>query len=506
MKMPAVPVPAVAPFDEALVAEVHPDEWVNPAPRERYHLVVVGAGTAGLVTAAAAAGLGARVALVERHLMGGDCLNVGCVPSKAILSAGRAWAAARGAAAEFGGPPASGDGDFALAMQRMRRLRARLAPIDGAARFQGLGIDVFFGHGTFTSPTRLEVDGAGLQFRRAVIATGARAAVPAIPGLAAAGYHTNETIFDLTTRPGHLVVLGAGPIGCELAQAFVRLGVRVTLVDQARGVLPREDRDAALVVQESLQHDGVTIVDEATPLRVEPAGPLRRLICRRHGVEQAITADVLLVATGRVANIEGLGLDAAGVRATSAGIEVDDRLRTANSRIYAVGDVSSAFRFTHAADAQARLVVQNALFFGRARASRLVIPWATYTSPELARVGLTEAEAGAAGVAIDVVTVPMHDVDRAVLDGDERGLLKLVLARGTDRILGATLVTSGAGDLIAEVTLAMTAGIGLGRIGQTIHPYPTRSEVLRKAADRWRRRKLTPLVTRLLARYFAWLT
>lgn len=497
--------PAVAPYDQALLDQVHPATWVNPTPKDRYHLVVVGAGTGGLVTAAAAAGLGAKVALVERHLMGGDCLNVGCVPSKGVLRAARAWAEARQAAPEFSGPRVADDGDFAAAMQRMRRLRARLSPIDGAARFRDLGVDVLLGHGTFTGRDTLEVDGARLRFRRAVIATGARASAPPIPGLAEAGFLTNETLFSLTSRPDHLIVLGAGPIGCEMAQAFARFGARVTLVDRASGVLPREDREAAQLVRQALERDGVAVIDDAALVRVERAGETRTVVYARGGAEQAVSGDALLVATGRAPNVEGLGLEAAGVAWTRDGVTVDDRLRTSNSRVFAVGDVCSAFKFTHAADFQARAVVQNALFFGRARASRLVVPWATYTSPELAHVGLHEADAQTRGTAVDVVRVPFHDVDRAILDGEEHGLLKVVLAKGTDRILGATLVAAHAGDMIGEIALAMTAGLGLSRIGQTIHPYPTQSEVFRKAADQWRRRKLTPRVKTLFARYFAWI-
>jgi pyruvate/2-oxoglutarate dehydrogenase complex dihydrolipoamide dehydrogenase (E3) component len=496
---------AVAPHDQALLDQVHPASWVNPTPQERYHLVVVGAGTGGLVTAAAAAGLGAKVALVERHLMGGDCLNVGCVPSKGVIRAARAWADARQAASEFSGPAVAGDGDFAAAMQRMRRLRARLSPADGAARFRDLGVDVFFGHGRFTDRETLEVDGARLRFRRAVIATGARASAPAIPGLADAGYFTNETLFSLISRPDHLVVLGAGPIGCEMAQAFARLGARVTLVGRASGVLPREDRVAARLVQQALERDGVSIVDDAAIVRIDRSGETRTVVYARGGAEQTVSGDALLVATGRAPNVEGLGLDAAGVARTPSGVTVDDRLRTSNSRVFAVGDVCSAHKFTHAADFQARAVVQNALFFGRVRVSRLVIPWATYTSPALAHVGLHEADARARGMAVDVVSVPFHEVDRAVLDGEEHGLLKVVLAKGTDRILGATLVAEHAGDMIGEITLAVTAGLGLSRIGQTIHPYPTQGEVFRKAADQWRRQKLTPRVKALFARYFAWI-
>lgn len=500
-------IPALAPFDvhnRTLASHVHPADWRNPVPRDRYHLVVIGAGTGGLVTAAAAAGLGARVALIERHLMGGDCLNVGCVPSKGLIRAARAWAAARAASASFGGPLATGPGDFGAVMERMRRLRARIAPVDGAARFRDLGVDVFIGEGTFASRDTVEVGGARLRFRRAVIATGARAAAPPIPGLAEAGYRTNETIFSLTACPAHLIVIGAGPIGCEMAQSFARFGAQVTLVDRSATILPREDPEAARVVARALEASGVRLVLGAAITRVDRRDGRRVVHLSAGGGDEAVTGDELLVAIGRAPNVEGLGLERAGVVHDQGGVTVDDRLRTSNPAIYAVGDICSPYKFTHAADFQARTVVQNALFHGRARASRLTIPWATYTSPELAHVGLTEADARARGHRVETVIVPLHDVDRAILDGEEEGFLKVVLAAGTDRILGATLVAEHAGDMIGEVALAMTARLGLSQIGRTIHPYPTQGEVFRKAADQWRRRKLTPGVKRLFATWFRW--
>ncbi|MBK6422360.1 MAG: mercuric reductase [Gemmatimonadetes bacterium] len=488
--------------DDALTAQVHPRDWRNPTPKDRYHLVVIGAGTGGLVTAAAAAGLGAKVALVERHLMGGDCLNVGCVPSKAVISAARAWHGAREAAARFGGPVVSGPGDFAAAMERMRRLRAGLSPIDGAARFRALGVDVFLGEGRFTGRDTVAVGDHVLRFRRAVIATGARAGVPPIPGLAEAGFLTNETVFTLTTLPRRLAVIGGGPIGCELAQAFRRFGAEVTLVDAAPRLLPRDDEDAAALLADQLVSEGIHLVTSARVLGVERVGDWRELSLEHPGGPLRLAVDQVLVAAGRRPNLEGLGLDQAGIAATPTGITVDDRLRTTNPAVYAVGDVCSRFQFTHSADFQARLVVQNALFFGRARASRLVTPWCSYTSPEVAQVGLTAAEATAQGVAHDVVRVGVEHLDRAVLEDETRGFAKFVLARGSDRILGATIVGADAGDLIGEVTLAMTSGLGLGAIGRTMHPYPTRGEILRKAADAWRRGKLTPTVRRLFSTWF----
>ncbi len=496
----------VEPLDEhnrALLANVHPADWVNPPqPAGRYHLVVIGAGTAGLVSAAGAAGLGARVALIERHLMGGDCLNVGCVPSKGILRAARAWEEARQAAGRFGGPAAGGATSFGAAMERMRRLRAGISPHDGAARFRGLGIDVFLGSGRFTAPDTVEVDGRRLRFRRAVIATGARAAVPPIPGLAEAGYRTNETIFNLTELPRRLAVLGCGPIGCELAQAFARFGSEVTLLGRSPQVLPREDADAAALVAAALARDGVRLELGIKVTAARRDGLDKVLAIEGEGGRREVAADEILCATGRQPNVEGLGLETAGVRFSAQGVEVDDRLRTANSRIYACGDAASRFQFTHVADAQARLVIQNALFFGRGKASALTVPWCTYTSPEVAHVGLYERDARARGLEVESLTVPLADNDRAVLDGEEEGFLRVHLERGSDRILGATLVAEHAGDMLGELCLAITKGIGLGGIASVIHPYPTQAEVIKKAADTWRRGKLTPRVRKVFGWWF----
>ncbi|HEX5717594.1 MAG TPA: mercuric reductase [Thermoanaerobaculia bacterium] len=490
----------IEPRDEhnlRLIANVHPEDWVNPEPAERYHMVVIGAGTAGLVSAAGAAGLGARVAIIERHLMGGDCLNVGCVPSKGVIRASRAWQEARHAAERFGGPAVDpqSKGDFGAAMERMRRLRAGISVHDSAARFRSLGIDVFLGDGKFVGPDTVEVGGKRLRFRRAVIATGARAAVPPIPGLAEAGYLTNETIFNLTELPARLVVIGGGPIGCELAQTFARFGSQVTLLDKDGHVLIREDADAAEVVQQAMQRDGVRFEFHTKILEARPGV----VVIEGH---REIAADKILVAAGRAPNIEGLGLEAAGVKYTNRGVEVDDNLRTSNKNVFACGDVATRYQFTHIADAQARIVIQNALFFGRSKASALTIPWCTYTTPEIAHVGLYEKDAKERGIAVDTLTVPLSSVDRAILDGADEGFLRVHLERGKDRILGATLVADHAGDMIGELCLAITHGIGLGKIASVIHPYPTQGEVIKKAADQWRRTKLTPGVKKLFERWF----
>ena len=495
----------IEPQDEhngKLLDAVHPATWVNPTPKPRYHLVVVGAGTAGLVSAAGSAGLGAKVALVERNLMGGDCLNVGCVPSKGVISAARSWAAARESRERFGGPVASGEGDFGFAMARMRRLRAGIAENDSVARFTRLGIDVFLGDGQFVGPDSVEVGGQRLRFRRAVIATGGRAIAPPIPGLAEAGYLTNETIFELTEAPRSLAVIGGGPIGCEMAQAFRRFGCRVTLLDKDGHVLVREDADAAEIVQKSMLRSGVELEFHTKILSVEKRGASKVIAFEAHGTKKEITVDHILVAAGRAPNVEGLGLNAAGVEHTKAGVLVSDQLRTSNPRIFACGDVASRLQFTHLADAQARIVIQNAFFFGRGKASALTIPWATYTTPEIAHVGMYEKDAREKGIEVDTLTVPLHDIDRAILDGEDEGFLRLHLRKGTDEILGATLVAEHAGDMLGELCLAITHKIGLGKIASVIHPYPTQGEVIKKAADAWRRTKLTPGVKKFFERWF----
>jgi pyruvate/2-oxoglutarate dehydrogenase complex dihydrolipoamide dehydrogenase (E3) component/uncharacterized membrane protein YdjX (TVP38/TMEM64 family) len=494
--------PLILPDDEAnrrLLSHVHPPGRTNPTPSGRYNLVVVGGGTAGLVSAAGGAGLGAKVALVERHLLGGDCLNVGCVPSKGIISAARVAAIARDAAA-YGVQAGDVRVDFGTVMARMRAIRADLAPIDGATRLASVGIDVYVGEARFTSPTTIEVDGRTLEFSRAVVATGARAAAPPIPGLADVDYLTNETVFWLTELPGRLVVIGAGPIGCEMAQAFRRLGADVTVLNADPHVLPREDADAAAILEQRLGAEGVTLLNGVRITRAERRGAEVVLTYERGGAPQQVVADRVLVGAGRAPNVEGLGLEAARIQYDGHGVRVTDRLQTTNPRVYAAGDVCGRWQFTHTADALARIVLTNALFLGRRKASALTVPWCTYTSPEVAHVGLYEADARAQGIATDTITIPMHDVDRARLDGEDEGFFRVLLEKGTDHILGATIVAAHAGDLISEVSVAMAGKVGLGTIANVIHPYPTQAEVIKKAGDAYNRTRLTPRVKAL----FAW--
>jgi len=504
-------------FNRKLAANVHPPGWRNPTPEGRYNMVVVGAGTAGLVTAAVAAGLGARVALVERHLMGGDCLNVGCVPSKGVLRAARAWASARDGAAFGLTFPGGVERDFGAAMARMRRLRAEISHVDSAERFAGLGVDVFIGEARFTGPDTVAVGDATLRFARAAVCTGARAAVLPIPGLAEAGCLTNETVFSLTELPPRLAVIGAGPIGCELAQAFARFGSEVTVLEQAPRILPREDEDAAAVVQARMAHDGVRFVLGAAIGAVETVAPAtgegnaggKRIRYAAGGESRGVTVDEILLGVGRAPNVDGLGLEAAGVAFDRGGVAVDAHLRTTNPRVYAAGDVCSPFKFTHAADAMAQIVIQNALFphpfgLGKASTESLVIPWCTYTEPEIAHVGMYEADARAKGIEVETFTQPLAEVDRAVLDGEDAGFARVHVRKGTDRILGATVVAADAGNLVSEVTVAMKAGAGLGVIGAAIHPYPTQAEAWRKAANQLRRARFSDRQRAILGRLFAW--
>ena len=477
--MPADPVLRHAPGDRGpadpdirLRHAAHPSGWTNPVPRGRYHLVVIGGGTAGLVSAMGAAGLGARVALVERALLGGDCLITGCVPSKAILRSARAAADARFAPA-VGVDVAGVEPDFAAVMRRMRERRADISPNDSAERLRAAGVDLYFGEARFAGPSAIAVDGRTLTFRRAVIATGGRAAIPAIPGLSVAPYLTNATLFSLTEQPKRLAIIGAGAIGCEMAQAFARLGTAVTLFDQAPRVLASEDADAAAIVARRLAADGVTL----------------RLGATIAGVPAAF--DQLLIATGRTPNIEALDLRAAGVAFDASGVVVDDHLRTTNRRIFAAGDVCSKFKFTHAADALARIVIQNALFFGRKRASALVIPWCTYTDPEVAHVGVYDG---------DTITIPLTEVDRAVVDEERDGFVRVHHDRG--RLLGCTVVASRAGEMIGVATHALTHGASLADLGSTIQPYPTLNNAFRAAGDAYGRTRLTPGIRRGLKRYF----
>ena len=491
--------------NHTLVHHVHPSDWVNPAPAARYNLVVIGAGTAGLITAAGAAGLGAKVALIEREFMGGDCLNVGCVPSKALIRAARAYADVRDAQQYGITVPDGTQVNFPAIMERMRQLRSQMSAKDSATRFQGLGVDVFLGEGRFLDGNTVGVGDTKLHFRRAVIATGARAIALPIPGLAEVGYLTNETVFSLTELPKRLAVIGAGPIGCELAQAFARFGSQISLLEVAPQILIREDPDAAARVQTALIQDKVNTVLSCDITGIRKDGTEKVITFEHNGGSSEVRVDAILLGVGRAPNVERLNLEAVNVEYDSkVGVQVNERLQTANPRIYAAGDISSVYKFTHMADALARIVIQNTLFKGRAKASTLTVPWCTYTDPEIAHVGLYAHEAQQKGIEIQTFTQEMDDVDRALLDGEPEGFVKVHTQAGSDKILGATIVARHAGEMISELTLAMVGGLGMQTLGKTIHPYPTQAEAIKKTADAYNRTRLTPRVKSMFEKWLAW--
>ncbi len=485
----------LSPYERELFANVRPPDWQNPTPSGPYHLLVIGAGPAGLVAARTAAALGAKVALIERHRLGGTSLNDGCIPSKAIIRTSRLYAEMR-SATDFGAvPPADIRVDFAATMERMRRVRARVSRVDSAPRLVGEGIDVYFGSARFAGPDTVDVGGTRLRFKKALIATGSRAIPPAIPGLAEAGFLTNETVFDLTMLPRSLLVIGGGPLGCELAQAFCRFGTR-TIISHAEPLfLPKEERDAARMVSDALARDGVEIHLNCTVVKIRLDGGRKVVEMVNDGNVRTSEVDEILTGIGRRPAIQGLDLEAAGiVYHAQTGVHVDDFLRTSNPRVFAAGDVCLEHKFTDTADASARIVVQNALFFGRKRMSALTIPWCTYTDPEIAHVGIYVKQARECNIPVKTFTVPMHDVDRAIADGEEEGFVKIHVREGTDTILGATIVARHAGEMINGISLAMVAGVGLQKLANVIHAYPTQAEAIKKAADACARTRLSPLV------------
>jgi pyruvate/2-oxoglutarate dehydrogenase complex dihydrolipoamide dehydrogenase (E3) component len=437
-----VNVPPMDDYNKKLVSYVHPPDWVNPKPVDCYDLVVIGAGTGGLVVAAGAAGLdvGLKVALVEKHLMGGDCLNVGCVPSKCIIRSSRVVAEMKETGAFGVHPPEKIDVNFPAVMERMRKLRAGISHHDSVQRFQKIGIDVF---------------------------------------------------------------LGEGQIGCELAQAFHRLGSKVILFHRGSHLLNKEDADAAEIVQNVLIQEGIQLVLSSQTERVVKTAEGKTLYYTSgNGTKQSVTVDEILVGAGRAPNVEGLNLDAVGVDYDRKGVKVNDYLQTTNPKIYAAGDICMKWKFTHAADAAARIVIKNTLFspfgLGRSKLSSLVMPWVTYTDPEIAHVGMYEHEAQEKGIEVSTIKIPFSGVDRAIADGEEDGFVKIYHQKGSDTILGATIVARHAGEMISEVTTAIVNKVGLSGLSGVIHPYPTQAEGIKKAADAYRRTLLTPTSKKIL--------
>ncbi len=468
-----------------------------------YNAVVIGAGTAGLVTSAGTAGLGGRAALVEANKMGGDCLNFGCVPSKALISSAKLIRRIR-MADEMGLNTMEPDFAFQKVFERMRRRRAVIEPNDSKERFEALGVDVFVGRASFVSPHEVEIDdGTRLSGRNFVIATGTRALVPPVPGLDEIPFYTNETIFDeMSKAPGSLLILGGGPIGCEFAQVMTRLGVKVTVVELLPRLLPRDDAEASELIQKLFEAEGIEVLVGTRAAKFEKRST--GMVVTVEGIEgqRRIDCDAVLVAAGRKANVDGLGLEAAGVDYDRRGVKVDATLATSQRHIFACGDIVGPYQFTHSADYQARIVIRNILIpWIRAKADYTWLPWVTYTDPEVAQVGLSEDEAKSKGIDCESFRYDWKELDRAITDSETTGFIKVLTEPGKDRILGATVVGVHAGEVIHEVLVAAKHGIGLSKLSATIHAYPTLSSSVQRVADQFQRTRLTPR----LAAIFRWL-
>jgi pyruvate/2-oxoglutarate dehydrogenase complex dihydrolipoamide dehydrogenase (E3) component len=496
-----VDVIEVLPKDEynaTLVANVRPKEWKNPEPAKKYSLVVIGAGMAGQVAAIEAASLGAKVALVERRLLGGEYLNFGCIPSKSLVRSSRAVADVR-RAPQFGIRIMDGaEIDFPAVMERMRQVRTRISYSNSVRRFHDLGVDVFIGEGKFAGPDSVAVDGKILRFKKALIATGSRPVKPQIEGLEEAGYLTNETLFSLTDLPRRMAILGAGSRGCELAQALQRLGCTVTLIDSEPQILINEDPEAAAVVARAMASDGVVIRTSTTVRKVTVRSGKKVLQAEIAGNNEEISVDEIMLGEGRMPNVEGLKLEDANVDYDLKwGIKVGDGLRTTNKKIYAAGDVCLSHKLANTAAASARIALHNALFRGRKRGSSFTLSWCTYTDPEIAHVGLSETDAERKKLKIVTHTRLFSEVDRGIIDGEEDGFIRIYAKKRSDKIVGATVVARHAGEMVNELTMAMVGKVGLKKMSDVVRPYPTQADAVRQIADIYNlerfRRKFLPL-------------
>lgn len=469
--------------EEELLQRVRPIDWQNPKPLRPYDLAVIGAGPAGLAAAELAIKLGFRVALIERHRLGGNSLNVGSIPSKAIIRSARLCEATRESNEICGSSSGDPIVEFSTVMARMQRTRARIADYHSVERLTHDGIDIYFGNACFRGSTSISVGITELKFKKALIATGARARPSNIAGLEQIGYLTSDNFFDMTDLPKRLAVVGGGPLGCELAQAFCRLGSHVTILQNEPQFLPREERDAAELLSRSMAKDGIDICLNTTVVAAASRQGAKFLESVNNEVKTAIATDEVLVSIGRVPNVENLGLEDAGVEFDlEDGIKIDDLFCTTNKNIYSAGDACMSHRFANVAKISARMAVHNGLQGTQKRHSQLIIPWCTFCDPEIAHVGLQVWQASEKSIPVKTFTVMMQDVDRAITDGQDAGFVKIHLHEGTDKILGATIVASRASEMINEICVMMNKGLGLMELTDILHTYPSQSEALRMAA------------------------
>lgn len=485
--------------DEKLVQNTHPSDWKNPKPSECYDLVVIGAGSGGLTAASMMAELGAKVAIIEKNLTGGVSLVTGCVPSKSIIRSSRMIAGMKNADEFAGNCPSSVATNFKEVMHRMRRIRARISIRNAVSELKDLGVEVFLGSASFTSPNSVSVGDAVLKFKKCIIATGSKPERPEIEGLEEAGYLTDLNIFNLKELPKRFAVIGGGPLGCELAQAFARLGSKVTIIQREPKFLPREERDAAQILAFSLARDGLEVRLNTNVVSVKTNDSEKILTLTSIGRSWELAVDEIAIAIGREPVIEGLHLEKAGVKYdTKKGITVDEYLYTTNKRILAIGDAALSYKFTHVAEATAEMAIRNAFFFGRRKFKDLVIPWCTYTDPEIAHVGMYVSEALSKNIPVKTYTVPLNDVDRAITEGEEQGFFKITIREGSDKIIGATVVSQHAGDLIGQLSVAITCGVGLSDLASVIFPYPTHAEAIKRIANQYRKDRLKPWMRKIL--------
>ena len=481
---------------------VRPADWKVKPSGEVYDMISIGAGTAGLVSSGGAAMLGAKSALIERHLMGGDCLVTGCVPSKTLIkSAHVAYQATK--AHEFGVDVDGVKVDFGKVMERLRRVRADMAHHDGAQRLHDMGVDVLFGNAKFTGPNTIDLDGKEVKFRRAMICAGGRPFVPDIPGLRE-NCLTSESFFELTELPKHFMVIGGGPIGCELAHAMRRLGSEVTILQRGQKIMDKDDPEAGSIILDVFKEEGIDVRFGAELQKVEPRDSRLHCVVKYQDGEREIAVDKIMVATGRVPNVESLDLEAAGVEYHRRGITVDKYHRTTNKKIFAAGDICSPFQFTHAAYAQAEFATLNALMPWpyRLNAKDRVMSWVTYTDPEVAHAGIPYSEIEKNKSSLDTYELPVKDNDRAQTESEHRGFCRIHCKKGTDKIIAATIVCENAGEMIAEMSLAITNGMRLRHIQNSVHAYPTRAEIIRNTSTEWKFSTLTPSTKSMVGVWF----